>query len=72
LEEDTQASNHAELYVGLIKEDIRKDMHESHSPLWLWCFCAEQRIEVPLGMATPIGMMPLPKRCTTCRLLSKY
>jgi hypothetical protein len=41
LEEGTQASNHAELYVGLIKEGIRKDMWEQNSPLRLWCFCAE-------------------------------
>ena len=32
LEQGTQASNRAELYVGLIKEGIRKDMREMNSP----------------------------------------
>jgi hypothetical protein len=46
LEEGTQASNRAELYVGLIKEGIRKDMREQNSPLQLWCFCAERRAAI--------------------------
>lgn len=46
LEEGTQASNRAELYVGLLKEGIRKDMREAHSPLRLWCFCAERRAAI--------------------------
>ena len=33
-EEGTLWSNKAELYIGLIKEAVRKDMHESNSPLW--------------------------------------
>ncbi len=43
LEEGTQHANRAELYVGLMKEAIRKDIRESHSPLVLWDYCAELR-----------------------------
>ena len=43
LEEHTQWANRAELYIGLFKEAIRKDMKASNSPLVLWDYCAEQR-----------------------------
>ena len=43
LEESTQWANRAELYIGLIKEAVRKDIRESHSPLVLWDYCAELR-----------------------------
>ena len=33
LEESTQHADRAELYIGLFKEAIRKDMREAHSPL---------------------------------------
>ena len=32
LEEGTPWSNKAELYIGLIKEAVKKDMHELNSP----------------------------------------
>eukprot|EP00970_Alexandrium_tamarense_P013767 scaffold3678_cov106-Alexandrium_tamarense.AAC.1 len=43
LEESTQFANRAELYIGLMKESIRKDIRETHSPLVLWDYCAERR-----------------------------
>lgn len=46
LEEGTQHANRAELYIGLIKEGIRKDMREEDSPLRFWCFCAERRAAI--------------------------
>ena len=46
LEESTQHANRAELYVGLLKESIRKDIRESGSPLRLWCYCAERRSSI--------------------------
>ena len=46
LEERTQHANRAELYIGLLKESIRKDMRESNSPLRLWCYCAERRASI--------------------------
>ncbi|KAL7523474.1 hypothetical protein ACHAXR_000193 [Thalassiosira sp. AJA248-18] len=43
LEESTRWANRAKSYVGLMKESIRKDTHECHSPLVLWDYCAELR-----------------------------
>jgi hypothetical protein len=43
LEESTQWANRAELYVGLLKESVRKDLGARHSPLVLWDYCAERR-----------------------------
>ena len=44
LERRTQWANLAELYIGLLKEDVRKDMKDSDSPLKFWDFCAERRV----------------------------
>ena len=41
LEESTQWANRAELYIGFLKEAIRKDFHFLNSPLVLWDYCAE-------------------------------
>ena len=51
LEKGTPWSNKAELYIGLIKEAVikeavRKDMHESNSPLWFWDYCVERRARI--------------------------
>ena len=46
LEEGTQWSNRAELYIGLIKEAVRKDMREANSPLCLWDYCVERRARI--------------------------
>ena len=46
LEEGTPWSNTAELYIGLIKEAFRKDMHEANSPLCLWDYCVERRARI--------------------------
>ena len=43
LEESIQWANRAELYVGLIKEAIRRDLRTTNCPLVLWDFCAERR-----------------------------
>ena len=43
LEGSTQWVNRAELYVGFFKEDVRKDMLESNSPLIFWDYCAKRR-----------------------------
>ena len=43
LEESTQWANRAELYIGLFKQAIRKDMSKSDSPMVLWDYCAERR-----------------------------
>ena len=43
LEEGTPWANKAELYIGLIKEAVRKDMKESNCPLAFWDYCTERR-----------------------------
>ena len=46
LEEGTPWSNKAELYIGLLKEAVRKDMKESNSPMVLWDYCIERRARI--------------------------
>ena len=46
LEEGTPWSNKAELYIGLLKEAVRKDMRESNSPMTLWDYCVERRARI--------------------------
>ena len=46
LEEGTPWSNKAELYIGLLKEAVRKDMRESNSPMSLWDYCVERRVRI--------------------------
>ena len=43
LEESTQWANRAELYIGLFKESIRRDLSQTNCPLTLWDYCAERR-----------------------------
>ena len=46
LEQGTQWANRAELYVGLVKEAVRKDILLSHSPLVLWDYATERRAAI--------------------------
>jgi hypothetical protein len=46
LEEGTPWANKAELYIGLIKEAVRKDMKESDYPLAFWDYCVERRARI--------------------------
>ena len=46
LEEGTLCSNKAELYIGLIKEAVMKDMRKSNSPLSFWEYCVERRARI--------------------------
>ena len=46
LEESTQWANRAELYIGIFKESIRKDLSASNSPMKLWDYCAERRARI--------------------------
>ena len=41
LERGTPWANKAELYIGIMKEAIRKDMRESDCPIRLWDYCFE-------------------------------
>ena len=44
LERKKPFSNRAELYVGMVKRAIKKDLRESDAPMRFWDYCA-QRIE---------------------------
>ena len=46
LEKGTQWANRAELYVGLLKNAVRKDMKDSGAPLPFWDYCAERRARI--------------------------
>jgi len=46
LEEGTPWANRAELYIGLIKEAVQKDMKDSNCPLAFWDYCAEFRARI--------------------------
>ena len=38
--------NKAELYIGIIKEAVRRDMREADSPIKLWDYCFERRVQI--------------------------
>ena len=46
LEEGTPWANKAELYIGIIKAAVKKDMKESNCPLPLWDYCIERRARI--------------------------
>ena len=46
LEEGTPWSNKAELYIGLLKQGVRKDMLEANCPLVFWDYCIERRARI--------------------------
>ena len=46
LEEGTPWANKAELYIGLIKEAVRKELKESCCPIPFWDYCVERRARI--------------------------
>jgi hypothetical protein len=46
LEKGTPWANKAELYVGLLKEPVRKDMKDQDSPMVFWDYCVEKRARI--------------------------
>ena len=50
-EQGTHWANCAELYVGLVKEAVRKDIRLSHSPLVIWDYAAERLAAIMSLMA---------------------
>ena len=46
LEGETQHANRAEIYIGLMKSAVGKDMREANSPMRLWCYVCEQRASI--------------------------
>ena len=54
LEKNTPWANRAELYIGLLKEAVRKDLKQSNSPLAFWDYCAERRARIHNLTANPL------------------
>ena len=54
LETGTPWANRAELYIGLLKEAVRRDMRQSNSPMSLWCFCIERRAKIHNAIPRPL------------------
>ena len=46
LQQGTPWLNRAELYVGILKEAICKDMRSSKAPLAFWDYCLERRARI--------------------------
>ncbi len=46
LEEGTPWANRAELYIGLLKEAVRKDQKAAGSPVPFWDYCFERRCRI--------------------------
>jgi len=46
LEEHTQWANCAELYIGLLKESVHKDLSATNCPMLLWDYCIERRAKI--------------------------
>ena len=43
LEESTQYSDRAEVYIGIMKTSVGEDMQKTNSPMLLWCYTCERR-----------------------------
>lgn len=54
LEAETQWANRAELYIGILKESVRRDMRESLCPLVFWDYCCERRARIINLTAGPL------------------
>ena len=46
LEEGTPWSNRAELYIGLMKAAVRRDMRSSNCPFVFWDYCMQCRAQI--------------------------
>ena len=54
LETGSPWANRAELYIGLLKEAVRKDMRESNSPMVLWDYAIERRARIHDAVPRPL------------------
>ena len=54
LEKGTAWANRIELYIGLSKEAVRKDLRESNSPMSLWCYCIQCRARIHNAIPCPL------------------
>ena len=54
LETETQCANRAELYIGLLKEAVRKDLRASDCPMVLWDYSIERRATIHNVILRPL------------------
>ena len=54
LEKGTPWANRAELYIGLLKEAVRKDMRASNSPMVLWDYAIQRRALIHNSVPRPL------------------
>ena len=54
LEKGTPWANRAELYIGLLKEAVRKDLRESNAPMSLWCYSIQRRAKIHNAIPRPL------------------
>ena len=54
LERGTPWANRAELYIGLLKEAVRKDMQAANSPMVLWDYAMERRAMIHNAVPRPL------------------
>ena len=54
LEVGTPWANRAELYIGLLKEAVRRDLRDSHAPKVLWDYCLERRAHIHNFVPRPL------------------
>ena len=57
LEEKNQWANQAELYFGIFKKSLRKDIQSTNFPMRLWDYCVESREKI--HNVTPHNMFQL-------------
>ena len=66
LERATPWANRAELYIGLLKEAVRKDMRATNSPMTLWDYAIERRALIHNVIPRPLfqSQGKTPTECT--------
>ena len=60
LETGTPRVIRVELYIGFLKEAVRRDMCQSNSPMSLWCYCIEQRANIHNAIPRPLFQEQIP------------
>ena len=53
LEAESPWSNRAELFIGIVKKHIKKDLKESNCPMVLWDYCAQYRARILNATSRP-------------------
>ena len=72
LEAGTPWANRAELYIGLLKEAVRRDMRESNFPMSLWCYCIERRAKIHNAVPRPFPKQRTEPLCGHLRDSRRY